>query len=572
MKILLMGNPNVGKSVIFSRLTGSNVIASNYPGTTIEFTKGKLRLYGKEAELIDVPGVYSLEPISKAEEVAVEMLKEGDVIINVVDATHLERNLYLTLQLLESGKPMVVALNMWDEAKHNGISIDIEKLEKLLGIPVVPTVAISGEGIKNLVERIKEAKRGTKKKRSDEERWNEILKIIKEVQTIEHRHHTILERLSDASLSPISGIIIAIGVLFLTFEVIRFIGEGLISYIFDPIFEHYLAVVTKLSNYLGEGILHDILIGELINGEIDFLQSMGLLTTGLYVPFAMVLPYVFSFYLALGFLEDFGYLPRVAVLVDGMLHKLGLHGSAVIPMLLAMGCNVPGALATRILETKRQRFIAATLMSVCIPCMAQLAIITSLVGRFGSKGLSIVFTTLFITWVLLGILLNKILLGESPEIFLEVPPYRMPYYKALLKKLWMRVRGFIKEAIPFVLLGVAIVNLLYTLGIIEIIGDLTSPLIVGLLGLPKQAVGALVIGFLRKDVAVGMLFPLNLSFKQSVVASVVLAMYFPCVATFVVLLRELGVRDLIKASCIMITVAMLVGGLLNFILGIGGIP
>jgi len=567
-----MGNPNVGKSVIFSRLTGSNVIASNYPGTTIEFTKGKLRLYGKEAELIDVPGVYSLEPISKAEEVAVEMLKEGDVIINVVDATHLERNLYLTLQLLESGKPMVVALNMWDEAKHNGISIDIEKLEKLLGIPVVPTVAISGEGIKNLVERIKEAKRGAKKKRSDEERWNEILKIIKEVQTIEHRHHTILERLSDASLSPISGIIIAIGVLFLTFEVIRFIGEGLISYIFDPIFEHYLAVVTKLSNHLGEGILHDILIGELINGEIDFLQSMGLLTTGLYVPFAMVLPYVFSFYLALGFLEDFGYLPRVAVLVDGMLHKLGLHGSAVIPMLLAMGCNVPGALATRILETNRQRFIAATLMSVCIPCMAQLAIITSLVGRFGGMGLSIVFTTLFITWVLLGILLNKVLAGESPEIFLEVPPYRMPYYKALLKKLWMMVSGFIKDASPFVLLGVAIVNLLYTLGIIEIIGDLASPLIVGLLGLPKQAVGALVIGFLRKDVAVGMLFPLNLSFKQSVVASVVLAMYFPCVATFVVLLRELGVRDLIKASCIMITAAMLVGGLLNFILGIGGLP
>lgn len=568
MKILLMGNPNVGKSVVFSRLTGSRVIASNYPGTTIEFTKGKVKFDGIEAELIDVPGVYSLHPVSKAEEVAIEMLEEGDLIINVVDATHLERNLYLTLQLIESGKPMIVALNMWDEAKHLGVEIDVEKLEKCLGVPVVPTVAITGEGIKRLVERLREAK-SQKIKRNDEERWGEIMKIIREVQRIEHKHHTFLEKLSDTTLSPFSGIIIAFLVLFATFELVRFIGEKLITYIFDPFFQiYYLPIAERLSDILGEGILHKILIGELINGEIDFVQSMGLLTTGVYVPFAMVLPYVFAFYFSLGLLEDFGYLPRIAVLLDGILHKLGLHGSAVIPMLLSMGCNVPGVLATRILEDKRQRFIAASLMAICIPCMAQLAIIVSLVGRFGTFPLAIVFITLFSIWVFLGLILNKMLAGESPEIFLEVPPYRLPYYKGLVKKLWMRMLNFLKEAVPFVLLGVAIVNLLYTLGIIEVIGNFSSPIVVGLLGLPKEAVGALVIGFLRKDVAVGMLFPLSLDVKQSIVASVVLTMYFPCVATFVVLFKEMGYRDLLRISSLMISLAILVGTLLNLLLGV----
>jgi len=157
MKILLMGNPNVGKSAIFSRLTGVNVIVSNYSGTTVEFKKGTMKLGNQWADVIDVPGTYTLEPISKAEEVAVEMLKEGDLVINVVDATHLERSLYLTLQLLERKITMVVALNMWDEARHKGIIIDVEKLEKLLGVPVAPTVAITGEGIKELVSILQEA-------------------------------------------------------------------------------------------------------------------------------------------------------------------------------------------------------------------------------------------------------------------------------------------------------------------------------------------------------------------------------------------------------------------------------
>jgi ferrous iron transport protein B len=280
----------------------------------------------------------------------------------------------------------------------------------------------------------------------------------------------------------------------------------------------------------------------------------------------MVLPYVFAFYLVLGILEDSGYLPRLATLVDAVLHKLGMHGLAIIPMLLGLGCNVPGALSTRILESRKQRFIAATLMAIAVPCMAQTAMVFALLGPFGIKGLGIFFVTLFVVWLTLGFLLNKGIKGETLETFMEIPPYRVPYFKSLAKKLWMRIRSFLTEAIPFVLLGVLIVNILYVFGMIEWISEMASPVVVGILGLPKEAVASLIVGFLRKDVAVGMLLPLGLDMEQLIVASVVLTMYFPCVATFVVLFKELGARDLLKATAIMVVSTLLVGALLNLLL------
>lgn len=608
MKILLMGNPNVGKSVIFSRLTGAHVIASNYPGTTVEFTKGHMRLRHERIEVIDVPGTYTLKPTSKAEEVAVGMLREAkensNIVINIVDATNLERNLNLTLQLLKEGIKVIVCLNLWDETKHTGIKIDAKKLEEILGVPVVPTCAISGEGIAELIDRIPEAKANTYEY-DEEERWTEIGGIIEETQRVTHRHHTFLDRLGEASIRTATGIPIALAVLAATFSIIRFIGESLIAYIFEPIFEGlWKPLMVKFSTILGSGgFFHDILIGKLfffnteteefikgvvVTGKmvagnmvmvktatdgvvparvtIDFVQSMGLFTTGLFVPLAMVLPYIFAFYLMLSFLEDSGYLPRLGVLVDNFMHRLGLHGLSIIPMMLGLGCNVPGALATRVLETKRERFIAATLMAIAIPCMAQIAMVFGLVGKYGVRGLAPVFGTLFVVWVLLGIVMDRLLPGESPEIFTEIPPYRIPYFKALSKKLWMRTYWFLKEAIPYVLLGVFIVNVLYSLHIIEFIGRLFSPIVRGVLGLPNEAVAALIIGFLRKDIAIGMLSPLGLTMKQLIVASVVLTMYFPCVATFAVLVRELGVKDMLKATLIMIVSALLVGGALNLIM------
>ncbi|MCK4829003.1 GTP-binding protein, partial [bacterium] len=289
-KILLMGNPNVRESAIFSRLTGVKVVISNYPGTTVEFTQGQTKI-GKERPLvIDVPGTYTLEPTSKAEEVAVQMLKDGDLVINIVDATNLERNLYLTLQLLERNIPVIVALNIWDETKHQGIDIDVKKLEEKLKIPVVPTCGLTGEGIKELINHLPKAKAPKMQFASDSQRWKMIGEIVEETQKLTHHHHTLLQRLEELSIKPLTGLPIAMGVIYCAFWVIRFVGESLIGYIFEPLFERlWLPLMMKLSTFLGQGgFLHHILIGNLIEGKIDFGQSFGLSTTGLFVPIAMV--------------------------------------------------------------------------------------------------------------------------------------------------------------------------------------------------------------------------------------------------------------------------------------------
>ena len=585
MRILLMGNPNVGKSAVFSRLTGTQVIISNYSGTTVEFTKGSTVLRaGETAEVIDVPGTYSLEATSKAEEVAVDMLDgmldEGDIVVNVVDATHLERNLYLTLQLLERNIPVMVALNLWDETKHKGISINVDRLQEILGVPVIPTSALTGEGIDVLVNRISEVAKDAPRKgklsgdgkrpgaRSADERWAEIGRILAEVQKITHRHHTLLDRLEDASIQPVTGLIIAILVLYLSFKTVRLIGEGLIDFVFDPMFEGLLRpVVTRLSIALGsEGFFHDLLIGRVINGEIDFEASMGLLSTGLYVPITMVLPYVFAFYVVLSVLEDVGYLPRLAVLVDNIMHALGMHGYAIVPTILGFGCNVPAALGTRILESRREKFICATMLSIGIPCMAQTAVVIALIGRYGWQYLAIIYGVLFALWLITGLVLNAIMPGSSPPLLMEIPPYRLPHPRVLGKKVWMRIRVFLSDAIPYVLLGVLFVNILHVSGIIDVLGRIFAPILGGLLGLPSEAIVALIMGFLRKDVAVGMLSPLGLSVRQLVVAVIVLTAYFPCAATYVVLLKELGAVDMLKSALIALIAAFGAGALTNIVM------
>ena len=563
-----MGNPNVGKSAFFSRLTGVRVIASNYPGTTVGFTRGYLKRGDETAEVVDVPGTYTLDPTCKAEEVATQMLQDGDLVINVLDANNLERNLFLTLQLLEKDVPVIVALNMWDETKHRGIHIDLNKLEELLGVPVVPTVAVTGEGMKELVSRIPEARSPSLPQQTHDQKWAGVGRIVEQVQTVTHRHHTWLERLGDASIHPLTGIPIAALVLLASFVIIRFIGEGLIGYVFEPLFENLWApVMMSLSDALGSGgFLHDVLVGKLISGEIDFAQSFGILTTGLFIPFGAVLPYVVAFYLALGFLEDFGYLPRVAVLLDNLMHRMGIHGYAIIPTLLGLGCNVPGILATRILESKRERFIVATLISIGIPCAALQAMIIGLVGGEGLQYVVIIYGTLFLVWIILGLILNSVTRGFTPELLLEIPPYRIPPIRILTSKLWMRVVGFLREAIPIVMLGILIVTILYALNVFDYIADFAAPVVSGLFGLPEEAAAPLVIGFLRKDMAVGMLGAMQLSAGQLVVGSVVLAMFFPCIASFVVLGRELGLKGMLASTGIMLVASLVVGSLLNIVL------
>ena len=225
-----------------------------------------------------------------------------------------------------------------------------------------------------------------------------------------------------------------------------------------------------------------------------------------------------------------------------------MHGNGIVPMFLGLGCNVPGALSTRTLETRKQRFISATLLAICVPCMAQMAMIFGVLGQYGLYYIGIVFITISILYILIGLLLNRFIKGQSPEIFLEIPSYRRPSISTTIKKTWMRVRWFLKEAIPFLILGVFFINILYAIGVLQWFGDMISPVMMGLFGLPGEASISLVTGFLRKDLAVGMLLSFNMNPMQLLIAVTILTIYFPCVATFSVLVRELGFKDMIK-SC-----------------------
>ena len=571
-KIYLIGNPNVGKSVVFSRLTGVQVISSNYPGTTVEIAKGYLLLGDEKVEVVDLPGTYSLDPTSGAEEVAVSLLKELPkeeiAVINIIDSTNLERNLLLTLQLIEEGFPVVICMNMCDDAGHRGVYIDIVRLEELLKAPVISTCALTGVGIKLLTQRIKEVGSHPKGKFDHQQRWLEIGKIIEQVQRLEHRHHTFREIMEDASVRPVTGLLMAGVIIYAAFKFVRFIGEGIISHVTDPIFMNiYQPILEKFSAHWQEkGFWFHLLIGDLINGKIDFKQSLGVLTTAPYIEFGMVLPYVVSFYFILSLLEDIGYLPRLAVLLDNLLHRLGLHGYAVIPVLLGFGCNVPGILSTRVLESKRERFIAATIISIGVPCIPLQAMIFGLLGKFGGFYVGGVYLVLFSLVIILGIILNRTLTGYSPEFLLEIPPYRFPPLLMLWKKLYFRIRGFLVEALPVVLLGVCFINILLYFKLFDFVTAIFAPIVHGLFGLPKEAVVALAIGFLRKDVAVGMLMPLGLSANQLFIGATLLAISFPCVASFVVLAKELGLRGLIKSTLIMIGISIIVGSMLHFLI------
>ena len=565
LKILLMGNPNVGKSVIFSRLTGIGVISANYPGTTVEYTEGNMKLGGETATLVDAPGVYSLDPSSRVEEVCGKIFAKGaDVVVNVIDATNLERNLNLTLQILERGVPTVVAHNLWDVAVKKGIEIDVAALERELGVPVIPTVAVSGQGIRDLVQSLDKARAPPAIQfDSPDQRWARIGEIAARTQKVVHRHPSLFDRLEDVSLKPFTGIPLALLVLYLCFSLVIETGETIILHITDPIFSAYSGFITNLVNeQIASPLLREILIGN----TPELLKSFGILTTGLYIPLGVVLPFLVPFYLVLGFMEDIGYLPRLSIILDAFMHRIGLHGAAILPCVLGMGCSVPAVISVRILESPKQRYLAATLMTMAIPCASQTAMIFGMLAPFGLRYVFAVYLSLFLAFVTTGFLLHKIIGGESPEIFLEIPPYRMPNMRALFKKTFIRVREFLKEAVPYIGFGMLLMNFFYLTGLMHQIGLALHPVVSGLLGLPSDAATALIIGFLRKDVGIGMFAPLDMTAKQLVIASVVLAMYFPCVATFMVMLKELGVSGTLKSVALRLVAALLVGGGLHLLM------
>ena len=570
-RILLTGNPNVGKSVVFSRLTGLDAISSNYPGTTVRYTRGSAVLGGEHFSVIDVPGAYSLSPANKAEAAARDLILEDgkELLIHVLDSTNLERNLFFALELMSLGTPIIILLNKSDIAKRKGIDIDPAKLEKALKIKVLPFVATTGEGLRALNDAVRLFRagglppRGEPPPASAEEKWRMIGKLAPQCQTITHKHPTFLEKLEDFTSRPSTGIPFATAALAVIFLAIRATGEGLINYILDPAFNRfYLPALIKAADLLS---LNSFMKNLLLGASMKPMESFGLLITGLYIPFVTVMPYLLAFYLVLGFLEDIGYLPRLAVLLDNSMHKLGLHGYGTIPLMLGLGCKVPAILAVRVLENRRERLIATALTLAAAPCMPQSAMIMSILAPYPVQYTAAVFLALAATGAAAGLALNRILKGETPELFIEIPPYQTPSFATLWFKTWLRLKDFLFEAAPMILLGILAINLLETMGFLAAVSGLFKYPVTHFLGLPADTVSVMTLGFLRKDISIAMLLPFRLLPGQLVVASVFLTLYLPCLGAFMVTIKELGAKDALGVFLLNFSAAVLLAAALNLL-------
>lgn len=610
MTIAFIGNPSVGKSVFFSRLTGVGVEVSNYPGTTVALKRGIVKARGKTIEVVDLPGIYSLGTTNEDEKVTKRFLIEDrpDIIVNVLDASRLERNLYLTLQLLELDIPMVIALNQVDLAADLGILVDADGLSELLGLPVVPTVATRGIGLDDVML-VALAEQGKTQEHHrvgysqlirqalssldyafpnvppsvktaallDDAEFVELCCMPPEAnallssarrlrQNLEMEHgisvpetvardlygeagyivdsvvsrfepkKSLREKIDAILTSPNFGIAVLISALLLTFLLVFRVGGFLETWIVDEVFEPYViqpaeAVTSDMPPILGNLIVYSL--------------------RGVEAGFAIAIPYIAVFYAILSIFEDSGYLTRAAFLLDNLAHKLGLHGRAVIPLVLGFGCNVPAIMAVHALGTRREKRIASVLISL-VPCSARTVIILGLVGTFVGfwPAVSIYVLEMFII-VSLGWILGRSLPGQRSGFIMEMTPLRKPELKSTIKKTWMKSREFVYIAFPLLLIGSAFLGVVDALGLLSIFQDFVEPISVGLLGLPSFVVTALVFGILRKEMALQILavlagtanFAAILTPVQMYQFAVITTIYIPCVATIAVLKHELGTKD-----------------------------
>lgn len=588
-KAVLVGNPNVGKSLLFSRITGIGVVTANYAGTTVEVKIGHFQFKDEEYELIDGPGLYSLENLSKSDATALKLIDDSDIIINVIDSTNLERNLNLTLQLIKLKKPMILCLNFWEDTAHMGIDIDVEELKKILDIPVVKTSALGSDGVTELVAGLKTANIGTFTPYSSCEMgqnlcldkscggscsqncggecqtcnyWNYVGYIISKVQKLKHRHHTLLERFSDFTLHPIGGLLTAILVLLATLFIVRTIGESATKYLLEPFYyKAYAPFINDIVNHIPFELVRGLLIGH----SSDPLESFGILTSGVYIALVLVFPYFFSFYFVFGFLEDFGYLPRLAVVSDNFFHRLGLHGYSSIPVMLGLGCKVPAFMATRVLTSQREKVLTTALILMSAPCLPQSAMIISLGMGYGVMTVLAIFGILIVISILVNIILNKFMKGTSTDLFTEIPSYRIPSVRLMAEKLKLRIVDYFSEVLPLIVAGVLIMNILFSTGIIDFVTKLVREPVRVLLGLPPDIASVMLLGFLRKDVSIALLAPLGLDAHQFIVASIFLVLYIPCISSFFTLIKELGAKSALKVIGVVFASAVVVAFILHLI-------
>jgi len=652
----LAGNPNVGKSTIFNRITGMGVMTANYPGMTVELNLAVSEFSGRRLGIVDLPGTYALGAVSEDQLVARRGVLQGrpDAVIVILDANNLARNLYLLLQFMDLGCPVVAALNLVDQAEKAGIHTDADLLSEYLGVPVVPTVGIRGDGLNELISQAVEVaeqredypvipfsyaadiesrlrrlaghigKAGMEIPYGISPRALAILLLEEDPEMVDlvgaapggaevlrfarrlaeeiekaHGERTRLiiarerhgvagsiaagvqvrheyrrplwgERLWEYTTSFRTGIPLLALVLGAVFTAI-FWGGGELARLFSAFWDDVISgpLGRALDSALGAGLL-----ARVIQWGVD----------GLGAVLEIALPYLLVFYLILAAMEDSGYLNAAAFLTDRFMHRLGLHGRAVIPIVSAVGCNVPAIMGTRVLSTRRERVIACVLI-VLVPCSARVAVIMGGVSLLLGWGYAVLlFAIVFLLVVLAGLLLNKVMPGESAGLVMEMFPFRMPSPLNVLKKTWLRIKDFLYVAAPLIVAGSVILGLLYETDWITRLTTPLRPLAEWWLGIPAVAVLALILGFLRKELALALLVVLAARVIPGVAEDstlldfmtrgqvftfvLVCSVYIPCVATLAVLWRELGARDSLLITAATVILSLLLGGLAHLVLAL----
>lgn len=634
-KIFLVGNPNVGKSVLFNALTGSYAVVSNYPGTTVEVSRGSAELDGDRVEIIDTPGMYSLRPITDEERVSRDILLSGDgSIVHVVDAKNLPRMLPLTLELAMMGRPLVLALNLMDEAKSAGVRIDTAGLSRSLGIPVVKLVATKGEGLSDLrallsaeppppapphvpfsapvegaleslaamvpsgarrfwalhllegdavaaelfpgaSQRVEKARNllGSPARQKAlaadvAQAFHEAAKAML-VGTYEDGirfGQAPAQRLDALLLNPWTGFpILGLVIYFGLYQFVGVLGGGtLVNFLentvfgvwLNPLFERVFAAIVPWDTF------RSLFVGE-----------YGMLTLGLRYATAIILPIVGTFFLAFSVLEDTGYLPRLAMMLDRLFKAIGLNGRAVIPLVLGFGCDTMATMVTRILETKRERVIATFLLALSIPCAAQIGVILGLLAGHPAALALWAFIMLGI-FVVAGTLMASFLPGERPTFFMELPPLRWPTLKNVWSKTVSRMGWYFMEVFPLFILASVLIWIGQVTHLFEKVVALVVPL-VKFLGLPSEAAVAFLFGFFRRDYGAAGLYDLQhkgaLTGNQLLVATVTLTIFLPCIAQFLIMRKERGWGQTLAMSGIILATAFGLGWLLKTALAFTGV-
>ena len=654
--VILVGNPNVGKSVLFGALTGRYVTVSNYPGTTVEVTRGSATIEGQPWHVMDTPGTNNLLPMSEDEQVTRDILlsERGYVALQVCDAKNLRRGLLVSLQLAEAGIPFALALNMADEAASRGFAIDAERLSRELGVDVVPTVAVQRQGVPALQARLSSARASAVRVRYDPHivaaiaevealmppggigpralavmalagdeslrprlaahlsgadlaridgvrralaaRYPESLRYVVARQRLaaaDRLHDAVVtrggaslasgfaRRLGGWSTHPLLGLPILALTLFLAYEFVGVLGaKTLVDFLENTVFAQWIVPLADRAVRWAvpwDGVVRFLVgpPGVPYRSHAGFLVGKyGLLSMGLAYGMAIVLPIVTTFFIAFSVLEDSGYLPRLAVMVNKLFKRMGLNGKAVLPMVLGLGCDTMATMTARIMETRKERVIVTLLLALAVPCSAQIAVILAMTAGLSLAANLWFVGTLLAVIFLVGWLAAKVLPGRGSDFMLELPPLRVPQAGNVAVKTLARIEWYLREALPLFLLGTLILWTLDRVGGLGVLERAASPVVVGLLGLPKEAAAAFILGFLRRDYAAAGLFDQFKPFMdagtmtwnmevQVTVALVTVTLFIPCIANFFMILKERGWRTGVGMAVFILPFSVGVGAGVN---------